>query len=69
MGEEDAQTPDRVDEFLVRVRAMTPYQVRQILEAQRCGHPRRFGEIALALGFVRVDSIKRYLDYLEKLAG
>jgi hypothetical protein len=60
---------DRIGEFLVRTGPMTPHQVRQVLQAQKSGDPRRFGEIALALGFVRDDSIKRYLDYLEKQAG
>jgi hypothetical protein len=60
---------ERIGEFLARTGAMTPHQVRQVLGAQKSGVARRFGEIALALGFVRDNSIKRYLDCLEKQAG
>jgi hypothetical protein len=45
---------------------MTADQVDRVLEAQKAGDGRRFGDIALELGFVRDDAIKRYVDYLEK---
>jgi hypothetical protein len=57
---------DRIGEFLVRVKAMTPEQVDQVLEAQRSGDPRRFGNFALELGYVHDDAVKRYVEYLEK---
>jgi hypothetical protein len=57
---------ERIGDFLVRVGAMTADQVDRVLEAQKAGDGRRFGDIALELGFVRDDAIKRYVDYLEK---
>lgn len=57
---------DRIGEFLVRIGAMTPEQVEAVLKAQREGDERPFGEIANALGFVGDDSIKRFMDYLDK---
>ncbi len=57
---------DRIGEFLVRIGAMTPAQVEQVLKAQRNGDKRPFGEIARSLGIVGDDSIKRFLDYLER---
>jgi hypothetical protein len=56
----------RIGEFFVRTGRMTPDQVEQILRAQKEGDKRRFGEIALALHLVGDDSLKRFIDYLEK---
>jgi len=58
--------PERIGEFLIRIQAINTHQVRQILQAQKSGDPRRFGDIAVDLGFVRDDAIKRYVDYLER---
>jgi predicted ArsR family transcriptional regulator len=57
---------DRIGEFLIRIKAMTAHQVDRVLEAQKAGDTRRFGDVALELGFVHEDAIKRYVDYLEK---
>jgi hypothetical protein len=58
--------PDRIGDFLVKIGAMTTEQVEAVLHLQQMGNPQRFGEIALALGYLDDDAIKRYLDYLEK---
>lgn len=57
---------NRIGEFLVRIGKMTPDQVEQVLQLQGKGDSRSFGEIALALHLVGNDSIKRFIDYLEK---
>ena len=57
---------EKIGEFLVRIGKMTSQQVNQVLAAQNAGSTRRFGEIALALGFIHDDAIKRYVDYLEQ---
>jgi hypothetical protein len=57
---------EKIGEFLIRTGAMTSGQVKTILQVQQAGDKRRFGEIALALGYVNDDAIKRYVDYLEK---
>jgi hypothetical protein len=60
-----ARRPSRIGEFLVAIGKMTPEQVDQVQRAQKAGDKRRFGEIALALGFIGDDSIKRFVDFLE----
>ena len=57
---------DRIGEFLMKIDAMTAAQVQQVLQAQESGDKRRFGEIALSLGYLTDDSLRRYVDYLEK---
>jgi hypothetical protein len=57
---------DRIGEFLMKIGAMTEAQVQQVLQAQEAGDERRFGDIALALGYLTDDSLRRYVDYLEK---
>jgi hypothetical protein len=57
---------DRIGDFLVKIGAMTPEQVKSVLHLQEMGNNQKFGEIALALGYLNDDSLKRYTDYLEK---
>jgi len=40
--------------------------VDKVLQAQKAGDNRFFGEIALELGYIKDDAMKRYVDYLEK---
>ena len=56
---------ERIGEFLVRIKAITPDQIREVLDKQKAGDPRRFGDIAIALGFVRDAAIKSYVDFLQ----
>lgn len=57
---------DRIGDFLVRIGAMTAEQVKAVLHLQELGNNQIFGEIALALGYLNDDSLKRFTDYLEK---
>jgi hypothetical protein len=57
--------PRRIGELLVKIGAMTREQVDYVLRLQRDGDSRRFGEIALSLRYLRDDSIKRIVEYLE----
>ena len=57
---------DRIGDFLVKIGAIKLHQVEEILRLQQAGDKRRFGEIAVALHYISDDSIKRYIDYLEK---
>ena len=45
---------------------MKPDQVEVVLAAQRAGDKRLFGEIALSLGFVEDNSLRRYIDYVDE---
>ncbi len=60
---------ERIGDFLVRTGSMTRDQVEAVLRIQAAGDKRRFGEIAVTLGYLREDSLKRYVDYLEKQKG
>ena len=51
--------------FLVSIGALTQTQVDVILEAQRMGDKRIFGEIAIDLHFFDDYAIRRYVDYVE----
>jgi K+ transporter len=57
---------EKIGGFLVRIGTMTAPQVKQVLAAQNIGYNRRFGDIALELGFIQDDAIKRYVDYFEQ---
>jgi hypothetical protein len=57
---------ERIGDFLVKIGAMTPEQVQAVLRLQEMGNRQRFGDIALALGYLSDNSLKRYTDYLEK---
>jgi len=60
---------ERIGERLVRMGVMNPEQVERVLAAQRAGDSRMFGQIALALGFVEDNSLRRYADYLDAFKG
>ena len=57
---------DKIGDFLVKIGALKSPQAEEVLRLQVAGDKRRFGEIALALGYIGDDAIKRYVDYLEK---
>ena len=52
---------ERLGDGLVRVGAMTTEQVQKVLAAQKGGDARPFGEIAIALGYVDAEGIRKYL--------
>lgn len=54
--------PGRIGGFLVAVGAMKDWQVEDVVLAQRSGDTRMFGEIAIAMGYVNDEALKRYVD-------
>lgn len=52
---------EKIGEGLVRIGAITQQQCDHILQLQRQGDRRLFGEIAIALGYVDFQSIMSYL--------
>jgi hypothetical protein len=58
--------PQRIGESLMTIGAITREQVDHVLRIQAEGDSRIFGEIALDLGYVDDEAIKRYVDHLEK---
>ena len=52
----------RIGETLVRIGAIKPYQVDDILLAQKDGDSRLFGEIAIEFGYINDEVLKKYVD-------
>jgi hypothetical protein len=61
-GKANRIVEERIGEALVRIGAMTPEQVEQVLKIQQDGDNRLFGEIAIGEGFINDKAIKAYLD-------
>ena len=59
---QDNTAGERIGEGLVRIGAMTQDQVGKVLEIQKGGDKRLFGEIAIEMGFIDDNAIKAYLD-------
>lgn len=58
--------PERIGDFLVTIGAITAAQVEHVLRLQAGGDTRLFGEIALELGYLNDEAIKKYVDHVEK---
>jgi len=56
----------KIGEILVRLGAIKPEQVETVLAAQRAGDTRLFGQIALAMGLIEDNSLRRYADFLDE---
>jgi len=57
---------EKIGEGLIRIGAMTEEQVQDVLKRQREGDNRLFGEIAISLGYVDDEAIRKYLESKEK---
>ena len=53
---------ERIGEALVRIGAMKSYQVEDVLRLQAGGDRRMFGEIAIELGYIDDQAIRKYLS-------
>jgi hypothetical protein len=61
---------DRIGEFLVEIGAMNDSQVAIVINHQKAGDERLFGEIAMELGFLADNEpIDKFLEYQEKGLG
>ena len=49
---------ERIGETLVRIGAIKPYQVEDVLRAQKAGDNRLFGEIAIECGYINDEVLK-----------
>jgi hypothetical protein len=52
----------KIGDFLVSIGAMKPWQVDDVLLAQRSGDTRIFGEIAIAFGYIDDAVLQRYVE-------
>lgn len=59
---------ERIGDFLVRIGSLKASQVEEVLRLQKAGDQRKFGDIALELGYIGDDAVKRYVDYLERMS-
>jgi hypothetical protein len=60
--------PERIGDFLLRIGAMNELQVEEVLRIQREDEePRMFGEIAVELGYVDDEALRKYIE--QKAAG
>ncbi|MBW2000559.1 MAG: hypothetical protein JRJ29_21700 [Deltaproteobacteria bacterium] len=53
---------EKIGEALVRIGAMKPYQVDDVLRAQKAGDSRLFGEIAIEFGYINDEVLKKYVE-------
>jgi hypothetical protein len=60
---------NRIGEFLVQIGVMKQYQVDDVLRLQEAGDTRLFGEIAIELGYIDDEAIKKYLEYRRSREG
>ena len=58
--------PGKVGEFLVKIGAIQPWQVDDVLLAQRSGDPRIFGELAIAFGYINDNALQLYIESLRE---
>jgi len=58
---------ERIGETLVRIGAIQPFQVQEVLQAQKAGDSRLFGEIAIEFGFINDEVLRKYVG--AKAAG
>lgn len=57
---------EKVGEFFIRMGIMRQEDVENVLRRQQAGDKSTFGVIALKLGYIGEDAIKKYVSHLEK---
>ena len=61
---------EKIGEFLVGIGAMSATQVTIVINHQKNGDERLFGEIAMELGYLADNEpIDKFLEYQEKQLG
>jgi hypothetical protein len=61
----DFEVSERIGETLLRIGAIGPSQVDDILRAQKDGDSRLFGEIAIEFGYINDEVLKKYIEAKE----
>jgi hypothetical protein len=54
--------PVRIGEFLTRIGVITEQQVQEIVNMQKAGDSRLFGEIAVELGYINDEVLQKYIE-------
>jgi len=55
----------RMGDYLVSIGVLTEAQVNQVMQMQKRGDTRKFGELAISQGFMDESSIKKFNDYVS----
>ena len=53
---------EKIGEFLLRIEAIKPYQVEDILRVQENGDTRLFGEMAIEFGYINDEVLRKYVE-------
>ena len=53
---------EKIGEFLLRIGVMNQQQVQEILDTQKAGDNRMFGEIAIEFGYINDEVLKKYIE-------
>jgi hypothetical protein len=53
---------EKIGATLVRIGAMKSYQVLDVINAQAAGDARLFGEIAIDLGYINDEVLRKYVE-------
>ena len=54
--------PEKIGEFLHRIGVKNQQQVQEILDTQKAGDTRMFGEIAIEFGYINDEVLKKYIE-------
>jgi hypothetical protein len=57
---------EKIGDVLVRIGAMTEEQVEEVLRTQQAGDARIFGEIAIELGYIDDEALRRYVEIVHQ---
>lgn len=53
---------ERIGEFLQRIGVINEQQIQEVLDAQKAGDSRMFGEIAIDFGYINDEVLKKYIE-------
>ncbi len=53
---------EKIGETLVRIGAIKPFQVEDVLRAHKAGDDRYFGVIAIEYGYINDEVLKKYVE-------
>ena len=53
---------EKIGEFLIRIGVMIEEQIKEVLQAQKAGDQRLFGEIAIDFGYINNEVLKKYVE-------
>jgi hypothetical protein len=58
--------PQKIGDFLVSIGAINELQVEEVIAIQRDEEePRMFGEIAISLGYINDEALRRYIEHKD----